>query len=499
MPTDYVGWVVLSKQDRFHPGEVFVPGAEPFILGGDTGVRDNVTAIHSPYDRTVVAEVCYADEADAEQACALASQAFRQTRQFSSHERSAILLRVADKLNAETQFLAELVMREAGKPISDARNEVTRAVETFRVAAEEAKRIGGEVTPADLTAGNEGRMAFTRRFPIGPILGITPFNFPVNLVAHKLAPAIASGNPIILKPAPQTPMSSLWLGRAVLEAGWPEGAISVLPCSNEVAAKMVADKRIAMLSFTGSASIGWMLRKQAATPRVTLELGGNAAVIVCEDADLGKAITKIAGGGFTYAGQSCISVQRVFVHRSLKDRLIRGIVDGISMLRCGDPADVATRLGPMINEAAAIRAEGWIDEAVRLGATLHAGGGRTGCMLQATLLSDVPVAAQLSCEEAFAPVVVVEAFEDFDQVLESVNKSRYGLQAALFTNDWKKMTQAWNELEVGAILVDESSAWRAEHLPYGGVKDSGYGKEGVRSALLEMTEPRILIAPVEFR
>ena len=409
----------------------------------------------------------------------------------------AILNNVADKLIEQADHVASLVMLEAGKPVADARNEVSRAIQTFRVAAEESKRIGGEVTPGDWTPGTEGRVAFSRRFAIGPILGITPFNFPVNLVAHKLAPAIASGNPILIKPAPQTPLSSLWLGRTVLEAGWPSGAIAVLPCPNEVTAQLVADARIAMLSFTGSAGIGWMLRRQSATPRVTLELGGNAAVIVCEDADLTKAVPKVVAGGYTYAGQSCISIQRVFVHAILKDRLIEGLVNGLRKLKMGDPADPATRVGPMINEAAATRAEAWIAEAIDAGATLHSGGKRSGTLLEATLLSGVPATAQLSCEEVFAPVVIVEAFEDFAEVLQTVNRSKYGLQAAIFTGQWKKMTQAWNELEVGAVLVDESSSWRADHLPYGGVKNSGVGREGVRSAILEMTDERLLIVPAE--
>lgn len=293
-------------------------------------------------------------------------------------------------------------------------------------------------------------------------------------------------------------MTALWLGRAIRDSGWPAGAISVLPCSNEVAAQLVADERIAMLSFTGSANIGWMLRRQAATPRVTLELGGNAAVILCEDADLSKVIPKVIAGGYTYAGQSCISVQRVFVHASLKAQLINGIVDGLRTLKTGDPADASTRVGPMINEAAAIRAESWIVEAVDLGATLHLGGKRNGSVLQPTLLSNVAATAQLNCEEVFAPVVIVEAYENFSEVLVSVNRSQYGLQAAIFTSDWKNMTQAWNELEVGAVLVDESSAWRADHLPYGGVKNSGIGREGLRSAIMEMTESRLLILPTEF-
>ncbi len=474
-----------------------VNAVEPIVLGGKDAIREKTVAIRNPHNGLTIAEVCYAEPADAEQACAMAQQAFADTRRLGSWQRAAILHRIADRLADQTSQVAELIVLEAGKPVTDARNEVVRAIQTFRVAAEEAKRIGGDITPADWTPGTEGRVALTRRFPIGPILGITPFNFPLNLVAHKLAPAIASGNPILIKPAPQTPLCSLWLGRAVRDAGWPAGAISVLPCTNEVTAQLVADARIAMLSFTGSANIGWMLRRQSATPRVTLELGGNAAVIVCEDADLAKAVPKIVAGGYTYAGQSCISVQRVFVHRSLKAQLIDGLIAAMQLLRMGDPMDSSTRVGPMINEAAAMRAESWIAEAVQMGATLHAGGKRSGTMLEPALLSEVASTAQLSCEEVFAPVVIVEAYEDFAATLEAVNRSKYGLQAAVFTCDWKKMTQAWNELEVGAVLVDESTAWRAEHLPYGGVKNSGIGREGVRSAVLEMTEARLLILPTE--
>ncbi len=470
---------------------------EPLMLGPEEGHRAETVVIHNPYSGAALAEICYADSTDADRACSMAEQAFAETRRLSSWQRAAILNRIVDRLTDEAVHVSNLIMLEAGKPIADARNEVSRAVQTFCVAAEESKRIGGDVTPADWTPGTEGKVALTRRFPIGPILGITPFNFPLNLLAHKLAPAIASGNPIIIKPAPQTPLCALWLGRAVLEAGWPAGAISVLPCTNEVTAKLVADPRIAMLSFTGSASVGWMLRRQAAAPRVTLELGGNATLIVCEDADLDSVVSKIVVGGFTYAGQSCISVQRVFVHASLAAELIKRLAAELDTLTMGDPADISTRIGPMINEAAAQRAESWIAEAIEMGAVLHSGGKRSGTMLQPSLLSNVSNTAQLFCEEVFAPVVLVEAYKDFAQVLKEINRSKYGLQAAIFTESWKRMAQAWNELEVGAVLVNESTAWRAEHLPYGGTKNSGIGREGLRSAIYEMTETRLLIIPVE--
>jgi len=469
---------------------------ELFLLAGEDRAGSLIVTVNNPFDGTVIRQVYSASADNASHACASAKRAFDQTRKLSSWERSAILNRIADTLVEQSAFVANLIMLEAGKPLTDARNEVSRGIQTFRIAADEAKRIGGDITPADWTPGNDGRLALSRRWPIGPILGITPFNFPLNLVAHKVAPALASGNPIIIKPAPQTPMTALWLGRAVCDAGWPAGGISVLPCSNEVTAQMVADDRIAMLSFTGSASIGWMLRKQSATPRVTLELGGNAAVILCEDADLAKAISKIVAGGYSYAGQSCISVQRVFVHEALKSKLIEGLVDGLRKLTIGNPAAESTQLGPMINEVAAIRAESWITEAVKRGATLHIGGRRNGSLLDPALLSDVPPDAQLQCEEVFAPITVIEGFADFGEAIAAVNRSKYGLQAAVFTDSWRHIARAWEELEVGAVLVDESTAWRADHLPYGGVKYSGIGKEGVRSAILEMTEPRLLILPV---
>jgi glyceraldehyde-3-phosphate dehydrogenase (NADP+) len=337
-------------------------------------------------------------------------------------------------------------------------------------------------------------MGIGRRFPIGPILGITPFNFPLNLVAHKVAPAIASGNPIIIKPAPQTPLTALRLGQIMVEAGWPAGAISVLPCSNEVAAKMATDERPQMLSFTGSAAVGWQLKSQAGRKRVTLELGGNAAVLVHEDADLDLAALRIVSGGFSYAGQSCISVQRVFVHKTRWQTLAQKITAAVEALVTGDPLDEETQVGPMISEAAAMRAESWINEAIEAGAHLLTGGERNGSILQPTVIAKPPVGSKIYEEEVFAPVVTINPYETFEDGIAMVNASRYGLQAAVFTRDFGRIMQAWRELQVGAVLVNDSTSWRADQMPYGGVKDSGMGREGVRSAIEEMTEERLLIA-----
>ena len=467
----------------------------PLILAGRHEVRDERVVLRNPANDAVLGEISYAGITDAERACAAASSAFSQTRRLPSWKRSAILAQMAEAISTRVEELALTIMQEAAKPIADARMEVARALQTVHVAAEEARRIHGALTAADWTPGNEGRFALMRRFPIGPILGITPFNFPLNLVAHKLAPAIASGSPIIIKPAPQTPLSALRLATLAIEAGWPLEAISVLPCNNEVASKLVEDERITMLSFTGSAAVGWQLKARVPRKRVTLELGGNAAVVVCADADLDLAAQRIIAGGFSYAGQSCISVQRVYAHNSLHTALIERLQAALASWIPADPALDSTRVGPMISAAAAERAEQWIASAVSSGARLHCGGSRCGAFLEPALLSEVPEDSALCREEAFAPVVLVNSFSTIEEAFERVNASSYGLQAAIFTRSWATMAQAWNELAVGAVLVDESSSWRADHLPYGGIKNSGVGKEGVRSAIEEMTEPRTLLVP----
>lgn len=382
---------------------------------------------------------------------------------------------------------------EAGKPLSDARREVGRAIQTFSVAAEEAKRISGEVVPLDWSPGMESHWGVTRRFPIGPILGITPFNFPLNLVAHKVAPALAAGNSILIKPAPQTPLTALLLGELLTEAGVPPGGLNVLPCNNMVAEQLVVEPRFKLLSFTGSAPVGWMLKAKCGKKKVVLELGGNAAVIVEPDADLDYAVQRCVTGGFTYAGQTCISVQRIFVHESVAAAFTENLVGLVRRLETGDPGNERTVVGPLIDSGAAERIEGWIGEAVTQGAQLLSGGTRAGSVVQPTVLSEVTATMKVSCREVFGPLVTVTPYREFDAVLQSVNESDYGLQAGIFTQNVGRIFRAFEHLDVGAVLANEIPTFRADHMPYGGVKDSGIGREGVRYAIEDMTEPKLLV------
>ena len=467
------------------------PGA--FILAGEARQSADLIEIRSPYDQSVVAQVYQASTEDASEAVRAASSAFSRTKRLPAYERERILRQVSDEISENLEEFARLIVLEAGKPIRDARVEVGRAVTTFAVAAEEAKRIGGEFLPLDWTPGSENRSAIVRRFPLGPVLGITPFNFPLNLVAHKMAPAIASGNPVIIKPAPQTPLSALRLGEAVLRAGWAKEAISVLPCANEVAGQMLLDERIKKLTFTGSAEVGWRLKGAVPRKKVTLELGGNAAVIIHQDADTESAIRRCVQGGFGYSGQSCISVQRIYLHEEIAEKFLEGFIEGVNNLKAGDPLDERTDVGPMINLEAAKRAESWVKDAVKAGARLLAGGGRECSVLQPTVLTNVAKDQKVYCEEVFAPVVVVERYRDFDNALSQVNDTRYGLQVGVWTRDYRRIFSAYEELEVGGVIINEIPTYRAEHMPYGGVKDSGTGREGLRSAIEEMTERKLLI------
>jgi acyl-CoA reductase-like NAD-dependent aldehyde dehydrogenase len=464
-----------------------------FFVDGRWMEEGDPVEIKSPYDGSVIASVFQGRREHAEAAIAAAVKAFGTTRRLPAFERQRVLRRVSESISERKQEFARTMAQEAGKPIKAARTEVERAIFTFNVAAEESTRIYGEYLPLDWQEFTAGRWAIVRRFPLGPIAGITPFNFPLNLVAHKVAPAIAAGCPLVLKPAPQTPLTALLLAEAVQQAGWPDGGLNVLPLSNEDAGLLVTDERIKMISFTGSATVGWQIKKNCGKKKVVLELGGNAGVIVHSDADLAYAADRCVVGGFAYAGQTCISVQRILVERSAFSKFTDLLLEGVKKLKTGDPLDDSTDLGPLIRESDAIRASDWIQEAVRGGARLLCGGQRRGPVLEPTVLTGTRPEMKVNCQEIFAPVVTVEAYDDFNQALKQINNSPYGLQAGLFTRDAKLIFNAYEELEVGGLIAGDVPAFRIDHMPYGGVKDSGLGREGLRYAIEEMTEPKLLV------
>src|SRR5579863_1782228 len=472
------------------------PGSQTgFLLCGKEWSEGEALEVHSPWDQGLLGKVTVATRADAREAVNHAAASMRRTRALPRWKRREILEDIAASLIEQKDRFAKLIVAEAGKPIRLARTEVDRAVLTFKTAAEEAARLGGETIPLDLTEGNEGRWGLVQRFPVGPVLAITPFNFPLNLVAHKAAPAMAAGCPLILKPAPQTPFTALALGEVILKAGWPEEALAVLPLSNADTA-WLAEKEdvIKLVSFTGSAKVGWELKARSGRKRVLLELGGNAALIVHGDwRDLDEAAVRTAHAAFGYAGQSCISVQRVFVDKSIFQTFIWKLVEVAGEMVSGNPAIEATEVGPLIRQGEAERIESWIKEAVEGGARLIAGGERSGSIIAPGRLRGSKAGMKIRDEEVFGPVVVVEPYVDFEQALAEVNHSRFGLQAGLLTRDAGRILTAYRELEVGALIVGDSPAWRLDPMPYGGVKDSGLGREGIRSAIEEMTEPRMLV------
>jgi len=465
----------------------------PYFVAGKWVSEGRPLEVASPYDGALAGVTYWATAEQLEQAIRASVSAFETTKRLPAYERQRVLRTISDSIAARREEFARLMAMEAGKPIKTARAEVDRAVFTFAVAAEESVRIGGEWLPMDLQASTAGRMAIVRRFPLGPIAAITPFNFPLNLVAHKVAPAIAAGCTMVLKPAPKTPLCALLLTEIVEKAGWPAGALNTLSLSNEDAARMVANDRLKLLTFTGSGAVGWALKARAGKKKVALELGGNAAVIVHGDADVDFAAERCALGGFSYAGQSCISVQRIFVQRNVEDKFTASLLSRVSKLKAGDPLDEATDIGPMINEDAAKRAASWVDDAAKSGAKILAGGKRNGAIMDPTVLSHTKPDMRVNCEEVFAPVVVVEPYDDFGDALRWVNDSPYGLQAGLFTRDAKLIFQAYEELEVGGLIVGDMSSFRIDHMPYGGVKDSGLGREGLRYAIEDMTVLRLLV------
>jgi glyceraldehyde-3-phosphate dehydrogenase (NADP+) len=447
----------------------------------------------SPYDGSVVGATSYATEADMEEAVAAAERAFDETRRLPSHERQDVLLRIRGGMEERRDEIIDLIVKEAGKPLKDATAEFERGLLTVGTAAEEAKRIGGETLPLDWAPVADGRFGITRRFPIGPVLAISPFNFPLNLALHKVAPAIAAGDPVVLKPASKTPLVMLAVADIIDGAGLPRGAVSVLPIRGAAAERLVQDERLKLLTFTGSSDIGWRLKEIAGRKPVVLELGGNAGVIVDEGAPIDYALQRLLPGGFSYAGQSCISVQRIYIHENVYDEFVDRLVQGVSGLKVGDPAEPDTDVGPLIDGESVERVRAWIDEAVAEGATALAGGKNDGALFEPTVLADASPTAKVCVEEAFAPIVLVYPFKDIEQAVREVNSSEYGLQAGIFTRDLEHALQAFEGISVGGVIVNDVPTWRIDHMPYGGVKRSGLGREGLRYAIEEMTELRLLV------
>ncbi|WP_448102078.1 aldehyde dehydrogenase family protein [Luteibacter jiangsuensis] len=446
------------------------------------------------YTGKVAARVALPDAAALERAIASAAAAAPTMKRFRPYERQAVLEHCVHRFQERRDELAYALCVEAGKPINDAVGEVVRLIDTFKIAAEESVRIDGETLNLEISPRTAGYHGYTRRVPLGPVAFITPFNFPLNLVAHKVAPAIAAGCPFVLKPSEKTPLGALIIGEVLAETDLPKGAFSILPLDGRHAEPLVTDARLKLLSFTGGL-IGWDLKARAGHKKVTLELGGNAACIVDGDqADrLDAVVDRLVFGAFYQSGQSCISVQRILVHDDVYDALRRKLVAKVKALKAGDPKKKSTFLGPMIDTAAAERLEGWIAEAKKAGGRILCGGGRKGAMLEATLLENVPRDAKLQRMEAFGPVAILERFMTFDEALAFANDSDFGLQAGVFTNDLRHAMRAWDELEQGGVIVNDVPSFRVDNMPYGGVKSSGIGREGVRYAIEDMTETRLMV------
>lgn len=472
----------------------------PVLRAGQWVTLPTPLDVRSPFDGRVVGRTSVGRDEDFEAAAAAAVAAAPAMRRWPAHARMATLRAVADAIRADREAMALTLSDEAGKPLRDARTEVDRAAFTFDTAAGEIARLGGEVIPIDLMPHGEGRLALTRRVPLGPVAAITPFNFPLLLVAHKLAPALAAGNPVVLKPATRTPLSALRVAALLHDHGVPPGALSVLPMERGAADRLVTDERFKLLTFTGSAEVGWAMKARAGKKRVVLELGGNAGVIVDASADLDFAVRRIVAGGFTFAGQSCISVQRVYVHESVYETFAARLAVAVGALRAGDPRDEANDLGPMISHGDVDRIEAWIRDAVADGARVLVGGRRqSDSVFAPTVIGDVPAYAALCREEAFAPIVGLYRFTELHEAIERINASRYGLQAGIFTADLRAATAAFDQLEVGGVIVNDVPTYRVDSMPYGGVKDSGTGREGPRFALEEMTELKLLVINQESR
>ncbi len=465
----------------------------PYYVANEPRQPNTDLEVTDKYSGEVATRVAIADATTIDKAIAATVDAAAPMRRLPPYERQRILNHCVKRFEERQDELAQVLCVEAGKPIKDSRGEVARLIDTFRIAAEEAVRIGGEVLNLEISARARGYRGMDKRVPIGPCSFISPFNFPLNLAAHKIAPAIAAGCPFVLKPATRTPVGALLIGEVLAETGLPPGAFSILPCRVGEADAFTTDQRLKLLSFTGSPEVGWKLKSKAGKKKVILELGGNAACIVDEDADLDDASDRMIVGAFYQSGQSCIGVQRILVHEAVYDVFRDQLVEKTKALKMGDPKEDDTFIGPVISVADGERLKDWMDQAVAAGGKLLCGGRREGAMVDATLMEDVPADQPLCAEEAFGPVAVLSKFSDFGSALREVNDSVFGLQAGVFTRDLYKMLRAWDELEVGGVVIGDVPSWRVDNMPYGGIKDSGLGREGIRYAIEDMTELRLLV------
>jgi acyl-CoA reductase-like NAD-dependent aldehyde dehydrogenase len=464
------------------------------LIGSEWRETGRTKPVINPYSGAEFAQVPLGDAKTVDEAIKVAHEAFAVTRAQAPHARGDLLARVARGLEERRADFVETMISEAGKPYTFADGEVTRAIITFTVASEEARRQQGELLDIDAYATGSGHFGFVRRFPLGVISAITPFNFPLNLVAHKVAPGMAAGNTLVVKPALKTPLTALLLAEVLVAAGMPAGQVNFVTCDHEDAGALITDPRIKMVSFTGSPEVGWRLKEQCGKKKIALELGGNAGVIVHGDADLKSAVPKIAVGAFSYAGQSCISVQRIFVQDAIYEEFKRQFVDQVrAHIQTGDPRDEKTVVGPMIDSGALERITGWIESARQSGAKILCGGNVRGRCLEATVIENPAPNLDVCAKEAFAPIVTLHAYQTFDEALKFVNDSDFGLQAGVFTRDIGRAMQAFEQLEVGGVLINNVPTFRADNMPYGGLKDSGFGREGVRFAMEEMTELKSLI------
>jgi acyl-CoA reductase-like NAD-dependent aldehyde dehydrogenase len=466
----------------------------PMFLAGQWETSPDVLRVENPaFPGELVGETFNATTDQYEEAARAAVEAFEVTKRLAGYERGHMLRAISQGIAARRTEIATSISREAGKTIRDALVEVDRASLVFRLAGEEAERIVGEVIPLDVLPSSKGRVGITRRFPLGPVAAISPFNFPLNLAAHKVAPALAAGCSVLLKLPSVDPLAMLIVAEVIEAAGVPKGAVSILPMRREVADRLVADDRFKVLNFTGSSAVGWGMKARAGKKKLILELGGNGGVIVDRSADLDWAVRRVTFGSFANAGQVCISVQRVFVHDDVWDPFVERFIASARALKMGDPLDETTDLGPMIDLKAATRAESWVREAEAAGASVLTGGSAKDAFFEPTILTNVPPTCHVCSDEIFAPVVVVERYRDFEDATRLVNSTPYGLQAGIFTNDLAHAWQAFNDLEVGGVIVNDVPTYRVDNMPYGGTKDSGMGREGIRYAIQEMTETKLLV------